>query len=120
MSRLISAVPIWVILVLAVLAVCLLGVFSVLVVVGFMQGRPVSLWPPGIGPRLGGDAEKQPEEIHETSSEKREERQLPQAGVRFAPDDRWRRNVFVEHDKLFGVDWLIESVAKAVLRPTGS
>jgi hypothetical protein len=119
-----SAVPVWVIPTVLGPILC---IFVVLFVIGFRQGRAVSLWPPRIGSRpVNSGREPQPAvpgseggELQAAIpasevSQRAERRQLPQINHRFVPDDGWRRKAVVDHDRLFGVDRLIGLATAAV------
>lgn len=118
MSSLFSAVPVG--LLAAVLAT-VLSIFLILAVIGFIQGRRVSLWPPSIGPRrrTSRSIEHIDKGASQSDSQNTEPTSLLPERLTVA-DRRWTRNAMVDHDRLFGVDSLIESVEAAVASPSAN
>src|SRR6266581_1670074 len=114
-----SAVPVWVIPAVLGPVLC---IFVVLFVIGFRQGRAVSLWPPRIGSRPAPKDGEPPAAAPPASetSQHVEPHHLPQIDDRFVPDDGWRRNAVVDHDRLFGADRLIGLVTTAVSSPSAN
>lgn len=66
----------------------------------------------------GNDESRAMLSAHETSEVA--ESQAPTVHDGPGPDDRWRRNAVVDHDRLFGVDHLIEMVAAAIASPSAN